>query len=315
MAAGRTSCEKLVVGIDGGGTSTDCWLGRVVESGNVEPLAKCSGTGTNPLAVGVTESARRLEELITRAMHDGGTDRVAGLCIALAGSGDPSDRRRLLGELQPQRFADSVELTHDALAVIRSAAPSGTGIGLIAGTGSLCIGIDSEGRELRSGGAGPILGDEGSGYWLARMGLNAVVRELDERGPATKMTERFLSLLETDDRASLVGTVNREWADRDRLASLATVVSKAAEEGDSVASGLIGEAACELAALVSSVLRRMDPIDSPVPIGMAGGLLINSELLKSQVARELDAFAHAVQKPVLVPSPVVGALNVAASLC
>ena len=315
MAAARTSSETLVIGIDGGGTSTDCWLGQVIKPGGVEPLTICSGAGTNPLAVGVTESARRLEALITHSMSEAGSNRVTALCIALAGSGDPSDRSQLLSELQPQRFAESVELTHDAMAVIRSAAPSGTGVGLIAGTGSLCLGINSDGCEIRSGGAGPILGDEGSGYWLARRGLTAVVRELDERGPATKMTERVLSLLKTDDRASLVGTVTREWTDRDRLASLATVVSVAAEEGDDVASGLIENAAHELAALVSSVLRRMDRIDSPVPIGLAGGLLLNSELLKNHLARELELFDQAIQEPILVPSPVAGALNIAASLC
>ena len=64
---------------------------------------------------------------------------------------------------------------------------------LIAGTGSIAYGRDAEGRAARAGGWGYVLGDEGSGYWLGRQALRAVVRSSDGRGPATALTPRILA--------------------------------------------------------------------------------------------------------------------------
>ena len=44
---------------------------------------------------------------------------------------------------------------------------------VIAGTGSIAVGVDADGRTARAGGWGHILGDEGSGYDLGHRGLNA----------------------------------------------------------------------------------------------------------------------------------------------
>ena len=43
-------------------------------------------------------------------------------------------------------------------------------------------------EAARAGGWGYVLGDEGSGYWIGRAALRAVLREADRRGPATLLT-------------------------------------------------------------------------------------------------------------------------------
>ncbi len=45
---------------------------------------------------------------------------------------------------------------------------------LIAGTGSIMFGKDEAGEIHRVGGFGRFIGDEGSGYRIGRIGLNAV---------------------------------------------------------------------------------------------------------------------------------------------
>ena len=47
-------------------------------------------------------------------------------------------------------------------------------------------------KPPRSGGWGYVLGDEGSGYWIGRAALRAVLREADHRGPATVLTPMLL---------------------------------------------------------------------------------------------------------------------------
>ena len=65
------------------------------------------------------------------------------------------------------------------------------GVVLIAGTGSIAMGINEAGAVERSGGWGPTLGDEGSGYDIARQALKAVAASFDGRAPRTALTERL----------------------------------------------------------------------------------------------------------------------------
>src|ERR671935_277939 len=55
----------------------------------------------------------------------------------------------------------------------------GAGVLILAGTGSIVIGRDRRGRWARAGGLGPLLGDEGSGFWLGRAWLRATTQGED----------------------------------------------------------------------------------------------------------------------------------------
>ena len=78
-----------------------------------------------------------------------------------------------------------VLVVNDALVALEAGAGDGPGIVLIAGTGSICYGRNEEGQAARAGGWGYMLGDEGSGWWIGRRALSAVMRQFDGRGPAT----------------------------------------------------------------------------------------------------------------------------------
>nr|POE57858.1 n-acetyl-d-glucosamine kinase [Quercus suber] len=59
---------------------------------------------------------------------------------------------------------------------------------LIAGTGTIAYGFTEDGREARAAGAGPILGDWGSGYGIASQALTAIISAHDGRGSQTMLT-------------------------------------------------------------------------------------------------------------------------------
>ena len=67
------------------------------------------------------------------------------------------------------------------------------GVVIVAGTGSIAYGRNARGEAARAGGWGYVLGDEGSGYWIGRLALRAVVRQADGRGAATALTPRMLA--------------------------------------------------------------------------------------------------------------------------
>ncbi|KAG9157980.1 hypothetical protein Leryth_000161, partial [Lithospermum erythrorhizon] len=119
-------------------------------------------------------------------------------------------------------FPTNVKLfvQNDAVAALASGTMGKLhGCVLIAGTGTIAYGFTEDGREARAAGAGPILGDWGSGYGIAAQALTAVVRAHDGRGPCSALTSIILETLNLTSPDELVGWVYSDpsWA---RIAAL-----------------------------------------------------------------------------------------------
>ena len=101
--------------------------------------------------------------------------RVAALVVASRGLWTPAERRILARALRG--LAARVHVISDAQAALLGALGKRPGVLLLSGTGSIVVGRNARGRWARAGGLGPILGDEGSGFWLGREWLRARVRD------------------------------------------------------------------------------------------------------------------------------------------
>ena len=101
--------------------------------------------------------------------------RVAALVVASRGLWTPAERRILARALRG--LAARVHVISDAQAALLGALGKRPGLLLLSGTGSIVVGRNARGRWARAGGLGPILGDEGSGFWLGREWLRARVRD------------------------------------------------------------------------------------------------------------------------------------------
>ena len=73
-------------------------------------------------------------------------------------------------------------VVNDALIALQAGVGDAPGIVIVSGTGSIAYGRNDHGEASRAGGWGYVLGDEGSGYWIGRLALRAVVRHADGRG-------------------------------------------------------------------------------------------------------------------------------------
>ena len=111
-------------------------------------------------------------------------------------------------------------VVNDALVALEAGAPGAPGVVIISGTGSIAYGRNTRNEGARSGGWGHVLGDEGSGFWIGRAAIRAVLREADRRGPRTTLTPLLLQHFgvsrgaEPDPR----GLPEQPAARRDRLA-------------------------------------------------------------------------------------------------
>ncbi|HEY8530717.1 MAG TPA: BadF/BadG/BcrA/BcrD ATPase family protein, partial [Limnochorda sp.] len=206
-----------------------------------------------------------------------------------------------------------VMVVHDGVAALLAGTLGEPGVLLLAGTGSLALALGPDGREIRAGGWGYLLGDEGSGYWIGREAIRAALRAEDGRGPATSLTRRLCRAAGVERVSDLVGPVHRgEWS-RARIAGLAKDVLEAAVQGDEVARAIIDSAARELALLVRAVLDRAEFLASldPVPTVTAGGLFRMGEAWLARVERALAREAPRARLAGRVEEPVVGAAYLA----
>jgi N-acetylglucosamine kinase-like BadF-type ATPase len=166
-----------------------------------------------------------------------------------------------------------------------------------------------DGRTARSGGWGPLMGDEGSGYAVAVAGLRAVAHAADGRGPATVLTDRFLAAHGLSRAEELITVVYRD-RDRAAVAALAPLVLTAAEEGDPVSDGIVRAAAAELAAATASAARQLG-FGATFPVALAGGLLVSSAGFRDRFLAALADRGLTAAPVAAVSDPAEGAVRLA----
>jgi N-acetylglucosamine kinase-like BadF-type ATPase len=137
-----------------------------------------------------------------------------------------------------------VAVTSDVVTAHAGALGGEAGVLLIAGTGAVGLGIAADAHRSVDG-WGPDLGDLGSGSWLGREGVRAVLRARDGLGPATVLSEALTLLI--GDGSSPIAWVGGAAAPARLLATFAPAVLDAADRGDAAAVGIRDEAARLLA--------------------------------------------------------------------
>jgi len=166
-------------------------------------------------------------------------------------------------------------------------------------------------RALRVGGWGELFDDEGSAYWIAVRGLNAFAKMCDGRLPTGPLRARLTGRLQLAAELDLVDVVLNRWqGDRAKVASLARVVTAAADDGDQACVGILREAGRALAGLVESTVAQLGYAPGEtVPVSWSGGVF-SSTLAYDAFRAQLAGTPVELRDPLL--PPVLGAALYAA---
>ncbi len=154
-----------------------------------------------------------------------------------------AERRRLRRALEG--LAPEVEVLSDLELAHRAAFGSGPGVLIVAGTGSAVYGVDPCGHQARAGGLGPLLGDEGSAFWIGREWLKG-------------RPERALRLARRPDAVRAVAALG------------GSVVRRAA--GTPEARRIVAAAQNQLAVQARAAARDLH-FRGEIPVAFQGGLL------------------------------------------
>jgi N-acetylglucosamine kinase-like BadF-type ATPase len=295
-----------VLGIDAGGTKTLCFLAD--EAGHI--VREGRGPGANFHTSGDIELESVLHQVIDAAIGDS-LIAPAAVCVGIAGVDREHEADVVRGMVQRAVPASRVVVVSDALIALAAGAGGSPGIVVIAGTGSIAYGRNARQDAARSGGWGHIIGDEGSGYWIGREALSAVVRAVDGRGPTTRLIEDVLAHFMIADISGLPAIVYDRDLPRMSVAALGPIVQHASDLGDPVAMGILERAAAELTLAARSVAASLEMQDDAFVFVLAGGVFQAVPRLVDALTQRLVTVAPRSYVKRLDREPASGAVHLA----
>jgi N-acetylglucosamine kinase-like BadF-type ATPase len=300
---------RYVLGLDGGGTKTECVL--MDESRRV--VATSPGGPSNPMRVGFGGALAAVCEAVRRAITAAkiSSDAVASLCAGLAGTAYPESGRKMRMLLEEEFPGKLVRVCTD-MDLTLAAIGDGAAIVLIAGTGSAAIGRDARGNSARVGGHGYLLGDDGSAYHVGQRAVLEALRHFERTGADAPLGTKILSEIGAATWADLQ---SRVYAAPDEVfPRLFPMMLQAAEAGDAAARSLLDDCAAALAALVGDLAERLQLQSQKFRQAKTGGMLGRSAWFDERLAQYLRKAAPLAEFSDLKISPAEAAAHLALQL-
>jgi N-acetylglucosamine kinase-like BadF-type ATPase len=287
------------VGIDSGGTKTECWLG---DERDVLGRATC---GTVKLTKVAEEVAwERLRGLLREVAAETGVElgEVARTCVGMAGYSIASAREWMRRRVA-RAVGGEVAVCGDEEIALDAAFRGGAGILVIAGTGSIVVGRCGDGRRFKAGGWGPAIGDEGSGHWIGAEAVKAVFRALDQSDDVEEKSALADAIRQAwggESLGEVLGVANaRLGAD---FAALAPAVMLSAEEGDALAQGVLERAGQALGEQVETVWMKMRRAgEREVRVAYTGSVLERIGAVREAMRRRVEGDGLTVMERAVKP--------------
>lgn len=306
--------SPLFLGVDGGGTKTVALLadadGHIVSAGR----AGCS----NYQSIGERAAGRELRAAIDGALEGA---KIPLVDVASAGFGIAGADREQEMAIVEQMVASVAPVErrfveNDALLVLRAATKEAVGVGLVAGTGTNCVGRDRYGRRFQVGGMGPISGDVGYAEDLAMRAVGAAWMASDGRtAPSTlsRAVPDALSVSRVEDipqllvRGELPEVLVRRVVER---------LFAEARAGDGAAQRILEDTGERLGSAAAAVMRGLVLRGSNAVVVLGGAMFQaeGHELLTEATRRRIRSTVNEAHVIVLEVQPVIGAVLFARDL-
>ena len=164
--------DPAFIGLDGGGTHS---FAIAVDSAG-RKLATAKAGSLNFFGSGLPSARRNLKKLAASLKRqlppETQIDRIVVGCAALFSDATNAEKEKLCRGILP---LERTRVVSDCQTACFGATLGRPGVVIIAGTGSIVVAQNEDGRQKRVGGWGHILGDAGSAYWMAVEAVKAAI--------------------------------------------------------------------------------------------------------------------------------------------
>mgnify|MGYP001195666567 CR=1 FL=1 len=299
--------KRYILGVDGGGTKTVCFLadadGRIAGVGR----AGCSNHQTGGITAAMENVARCVEEACRRAGVR--REEIAFALLGMAGADLPEDfallREHLARVLAPVPF----DVINDTWIAFAAGTRETWGAVSICGTGSNLAVRTPEGKLFTTRALSYMLGNYGGGSHLAEMAMHRAFRCSEGTGEPTLLAWRLPALCGCADMDELALRTYRSDYRYPRDYNISRLVFELAAGGDAVCLRLLAAMGGELGEMLGRLIVTARLADEAVPVVLAGTLHTRDDhaLMRAPLVERLHAFAPRAAVTVAQSPPVLGA--------
>lgn len=296
-----------ILGVDGGATNTEA----VVVNSDFDLLGRGIDGAGNYHRVGKESAKENIRQSIEEALSKAEMEsrKLDWGVFGLSGM-DCDEDYDVFSELLNMGFCKERTIVNDVVLSYYSVTAGDPGISVISGTGSIVYGVNRAGEDVRVGGWGWLIGDEGSGYYIARRGLQEAAKGYDGRRESNSLIDAAMEYFEIDSFEEVFTQVYGDVGKGKALAPFAEYVVQAASDGDRAAQEVVEDACEELLEAVLAAKDRLD-MDGEFIVGFTGGLFSSDFFLSKFEEHVLESIPEArLMEP--IDHPVVGAVALAA---
>ena len=292
----RKRCEKLYLGVDGGGTKTE--FAVVNEDGYV--LRRVLKSGSNPNDIGYSEMAKLILGTIGELISE--FSSISAVFCGISGILGGNNSTRLMGDIKKRFQKILCGVKTDAYNLF--AIDESSDMVVISGTGSVVF-VRSGEDLTRLGGHGYLLDRAGSAYDMGRDAIEAALCEEDRGQYSSVLAQEVKKKLGTD---TVWESINAIYSGgKAYIAGFSTTVFTAYEKGDATAIDIVDKSAKALAELLNLGVERCGVNGTALARG--GIFEHNSEIMLKHIAKYTDVKLKVVGLP-----PIYGAARLARAM-
>ncbi|SHK36931.1 N-acetylglucosamine kinase [Paramaledivibacter caminithermalis] len=266
-----------ILAVDGGGSKTAFCIADVEKKNKVYFY-----TGSTSFkSVGIKEAQKNLELGLGKIQRnmDITFDKIKYSVFGLSGIDCDKDYEILARVIMKAGVKENFYLCNDSELALYAASDI-PGIIVIAGTGSIVLGINSEGKKIRIGGWSYDFSDLGSGFWIGKEILKYTVLYCDGCYSYHPIFSRILSYYNIDKFKALPVFLTGRKNNYPEIASLARLVIEGGKREESLPLKILDEAAYYLAQYTYSVYKGLSLNNTDINIVMSGGVMKNQVVME-----------------------------------
>lgn len=294
-----------IIGIDGGGTKTEA-VAYTLEG---KELSRAL-TGFSNVLIDKKEAIKNIitaiDECNLKIANSLENNKLVAIYLGMAG-GESEEVSSFVTRTLTNKYGVKVKVVNDAVIAIAALLKGEDGILTISGTGSISYGV-RQGKVKTAGGWGHLLGDEGSGYFIAIEALRLITLEEDMDKYPSDLSKALLKEMGIENRKDIINFVYD--SPKGEIAALVPAIVNCAQQGESYAIEILKRGGRELAKITLIVYESLG-FKGHVAIGIKGSILTKISMVREEFENTLKESINQVSIINEEVSPTLGAYYLA----